>query len=129
MSEQYLGIKVKIDIIQDAINIELIDIKSGKEIYVLGGMQSFIFDIMIKSAICSTSTLGRPNILIVDEQISALDQQHRENINEIFDYLRRNYDYTIMISHINEVKEYVNTNLHIAKIKYNDKEYSQINNN
>lgn len=101
----------------------MIDIWDNEnKVVTLGGMETFILDIAFKIVLSRISEISEGNLIIIDEGISALDKEHISNIEELFVFLNKYYEKIFLMSHIEEIKDKVNSKIYIKK---ND-EYSQI---
>lgn len=80
-----------------------------------GGMEKFISSLAIRVALINISNLPRPNILIIDEGFGSLDANHLSEIKLLFSYLKNHFDITIIISHLDSIKDYVDGMIEITK--------------
>ncbi len=79
------------------------------------GMESFIATLALRVALINISNLPRPNFLFVDEGFSALDAANMPMIQSVFDYLKSIFDFTIVISHVDAMRDMVDKHLEIKK--------------
>ncbi len=79
----------------------------------LGGRETFIFDIAFKIILSKIGELPRSNFLFIDEGISVFDVNNLSGIGELFNYLNINYQYVFLISHLEQVKDMVNKIIYI----------------
>jgi len=79
------------------------------------GMEKFISGLALRVALINISNLPRPNYLVVDEGFSALDGHNIPMLHALFDYLKRNFDFIIIISHLDAMRDMVNKQLEIKK--------------
>jgi exonuclease SbcC len=86
------------------------------------GMEKFISSLAIRVALINISNLPRPNFIIFDEGWGTLDADHISEVKLLFDYLKTNFDFILIISHIDSIKDLVDKLLEISK----DKGFSQI---
>lgn len=98
----------------DKIMIDIIG-TDGKKIITLGGMETFMLDISFKIVLSRIADRSDGNFLFIDEGISALDKEHIGNIEELFTFLNKYYDKVFLMSHIEEIKDKVNSKIHIMK--------------
>lgn len=80
-----------------------------------GGMESFIIDLALKLTFTKFGTLPSSNFFIIDEGISVLDQQRQHNITFLFDFLSTITNNVLLISHIPQIRDFVNKSIHIEK--------------
>ena len=96
------------------LNIKVLDNNNDKyNISMMGGRETFIMDIAFKIVLSKIANLPKSNFLFIDEGISVLDKDNLSNIGELFDYLNNYYDYVFLISHIEEIKDYVNSKIDV----------------
>jgi DNA repair exonuclease SbcCD ATPase subunit len=79
------------------------------------GMEKFISGLALRVALINVSNLPRPNFLVVDEGFSALDGHNIPMLHALFDYLKRNFDFIIIISHLDAMRDMVDKQLEIKK--------------
>jgi DNA repair exonuclease SbcCD ATPase subunit/DNA repair exonuclease SbcCD nuclease subunit len=80
-----------------------------------GGMESFIIDLALKLTFTKFGVLPSSNFFIIDEGISVLDQQRQHNITFLFDFLSSITNNVLLISHIPQIRDFVNKSIHIEK--------------
>ena len=80
-----------------------------------GGMETFILDLAFKIAFSQFSESPKCNMLIIDERLSVLDKEHRDNIEDILNFLRTNYSYTFIIAHEQKLKDSTTSNIYITQ--------------
>ena len=104
----------------------MIDIWGNEnKVVTLGGMETFILDIAFKIVLSRISEISEGNLIIIDEGISALDKEHISNIEDLFVFLNKYYEKIFLMSHIEEIKDKVNSKIYIKKYD----EYSKISMN
>ena len=86
-----------------------------KSVFMHGGMESFILDIAFKITLSNFAKLPKCNILFLDEGISAFDNERLNNISMLFNFIRNYFSKTILITHIDSVKENINEKISIIK--------------
>ena len=79
------------------------------------GMEKFISGLALRVALINVSNLPRPNFLVVDEGFSALDGGNIPMLHALFDYLKRNFEFIIIISHLDAMRDMVDKQLEIKK--------------
>lgn len=79
------------------------------------GMEKFISGLALRVALINISNLPRPNFLVVDEGFGALDASNMAMIHSLFDYLKSNFDFIIIISHLDAMRDMVDKQLEIKK--------------
>jgi DNA repair exonuclease SbcCD ATPase subunit/DNA repair exonuclease SbcCD nuclease subunit len=87
------------------------------------GMERFISSLAIRIALINVSALPRPNFIAIDEGWGSLDQEHISSVVNLFDYFRTKFDFSIIISHVDSMRDMVDNLIEVNKING----YSQIN--
>jgi len=72
-------------------------------------MERFVSSLAIRIGLINVSTLPRPNFIIVDEGFGALDSDNIANMQGAFQYLRTQFDFTMIITHLDTIKDYMDT--------------------
>jgi DNA repair exonuclease SbcCD ATPase subunit len=89
--------------------------KENQCINTLGGMEHFITQLSIKIAMSNIYIYPKLRTLFIDENISVMDKHHIENINIIYDFLKKYYNNVLIITHIEEAKKYIDYDIKIIK--------------
>ena len=76
------------------------------------GMEKFISSIAIRTALINISNLSRPNFLAIDEGLGNLDS---ENLNSMFMLLKSQFEFLMVISHLDSVRDVVDSLIDIKK--------------
>jgi len=63
------------------------------------------------------SVLNKNDFLIIDEGFSAADDQNINNVTHLFEVIKKEYDFCLIISHLSEIK---NLNEKKINIEYNE---------
>lgn len=90
------------------------DNSSRRVIETSSGMEKMICSLALRVALLNLSSLPRPDIFIVDEGWSALDQESFAKLSSIFDMLKHYFRTVVIISHMQEAKEFAETILDIS---------------
>jgi len=88
---------------------------NSRSVYIHGGMESFILDIAFKITLSNFAKLPKCDILFLDEGISAFDNERLSNIDILFNFIKRYFSKTILITHIESVKESIQEKIGIIK--------------
>jgi len=86
------------------------------------GMERFISSLAIRIALINVSALPRPNFIAIDEGWGSLDAEHISAVVNLFDYFRTKFDFSIIISHVDSMRDMVDNLIEVNKING----YSQI---
>ena len=79
------------------------------------GMEKFISSLAIRVALINISNLPRPNFLAIDEGFGTLDSENLNSMESMFEYLKTEFDYIIIISHIESLKDITDDLIEINK--------------
>lgn len=90
--------------------------KKENQVGIYGGMEAFMVDLAFKIVLARVASLPKPQMFFIDEGISAFDSKRISTIENLFDFLNTHFLQTIMISHIEGVKEKINQRIEIEKI-------------
>jgi DNA repair exonuclease SbcCD ATPase subunit len=80
------------------------------------GMEKFVSALALRVSLINISNLPRSNFLVVDEGVSALDASNFPMLHSLFNYLKPHFDFIIIISHIDAMRDMVDKQLEIRKI-------------
>jgi len=79
------------------------------------GAEKSIAAMAIRLALLSVSTLPLPNFLILDEPGTSLDEENMDGFVRILDLTKSYFDKVLLISHLDSLKDCVDTQLVIEK--------------
>ena len=79
------------------------------------GAEKSIAAMAIRLALLSVSTLPLPNFIILDEPGTSLDEENMEGFVRILDLAKSYFDKVLLISHLDSLKDCVDTQLVIEK--------------
>lgn len=79
------------------------------------GMEKFISSLAIRTALINISSLPRPNFIVIDEGLGNLDSSVIGNFSMFLEYMKTQFDFIILISHIDVVRDIVDTQIDIKK--------------
>ena len=79
------------------------------------GFEKFVLSLAIRVALINISNLPRPNFLILDEPFGVLDSENLSKMDVLFSYLKSQFDFIIIISHIDAMKDIVDDIMEIKK--------------
>jgi DNA repair exonuclease SbcCD ATPase subunit/DNA repair exonuclease SbcCD nuclease subunit len=74
------------------------------------GMERFISGLAIRVALINVCNLPRPNFLVIDEGFGTLDSENLQSLFMLFTYLKTQFDFVMIISHIDSIIEIKKTN-------------------
>ena len=71
------------------------------------GMEKFVSSLAIRIGLINISTLPRPNFLVIDEGFGTLDGDNIANMEGAFQYLKTQFDFVLIVSHLDTIKDYM----------------------
>ena len=87
------------------------------------GAEKTIASMAIRLALLQVSNLPKSNVFILDEPATALDADNMEGFIRMIDMIKIHYDVVILISHLDALKDIVDTTITIEK----NGSYSHVN--
>ena len=109
------GKNINTKIVYDEENVWPLELSSG--------MERFISALAIRVALISLSNLPRPDFLAIDEGFGVLDSDNLNSLYMLFDYLKGQFRFLMIISHIDAMKDLMDTLVEIKKVG----DYSNVN--
>jgi DNA repair exonuclease SbcCD ATPase subunit len=79
------------------------------------GFEKFILSLAIRVALINVSNLPRPNFLCVDEGFGVMDADNLSTMNTLFSYLKSNFEFIIIVSHLDTLRDMVDNHIEIKK--------------
>ena len=79
------------------------------------GAQKFIGSVAIRDSLHFVSSLTKPSLCIIDEGFGALDNDLTIAMQSVFYYLKGKYKNTWIITHKNEIKDFVDNIIQVTK--------------
>ena len=86
-------------------------------IELVSGFERFVSLIAIRVAFLNVSSLPRPNFLAIDEGFGSLDSENINSMYLLFDYLKTQFDFVMIISHLDSLRDMVDEIVEIKKLK------------
>ena len=80
------------------------------------GMERFISGLAIRIALINVCNLPRPNFLVIDEGFGTLDNENLQSLYMLFAYLKTQFEFVMIISHIDSMRDVVDTLMEIKKV-------------
>ena len=87
------------------------------------GMERFISSLAIRVGLINVSNLPRSNFLAIDEGWGTMDSDNLNSVYSLFQYLKSQFQFTLIVSHIDSMRDAVDSLLEIKK----EKSFSSIN--
>lgn len=79
------------------------------------GFEKFVSSLAIRVALVNISNLPRPNFLIVDEGFGVIDRNNMPSVQTLFSFLKTNFDFIIIISHLDVLSDMVDKHIEVKK--------------
>ena len=96
-----------------------IDYESGRwPLEMTSGMEKFVSSLAIRTSLIGISNLPRPNFLAIDEGFGNLDSDNLNSMFMLFDYLKSTFDFILIISHLDSMRDIMDTLISINKVNY-----------
>jgi len=80
------------------------------------GMEKFISGLAIRVALINICNLPRPNFLVIDEVFGTLDADNLSSLFMMMQYLKTQFDFIWVISHLEQMRDIVDGLIEIKKI-------------
>jgi DNA repair exonuclease SbcCD ATPase subunit/DNA repair exonuclease SbcCD nuclease subunit len=80
------------------------------------GMEQFIASLALRVALINVSNLPRSNFMVIDEGMSALDSSNFPMVHTLFDFMKKHFEFVIVISHLDAMRDMVNKQIEITKV-------------
>mgnify|MGYP003114011604 FL=1 len=87
------------------------------------GMERFISSLAIRVGLINVSNLPRSNFLAIDEGWGTMDSDNLNSVYSLFQYLKSQFQFALIVSHIDSMRDAVDTLLEIKK----ENSFSSIN--
>lgn len=81
------------------------------------GAEKTIASMAIRMAFLNVSSMPKPDIIVLDEPGTALDEENMQGFITILDILKNFYKSVLLISHLDSLKDSVDSQIIIDKIK------------
>lgn len=89
---------------------------NGKEkpVEAEGGMANIVTGIAIRVALLQISALPKSTLFAIDEQFSAMDAEILSSVSNLMDFIKQNFRNIFMITHIESLKDIVDTIIEVT---------------
>lgn len=79
------------------------------------GMERFVSSLAMRVALINISNLPRPNFIAIDEGFGCADADNLSSMGALFAFLKTNFDFVWIISHLDSMRDMVDNRLEIKK--------------
>ena len=114
MSLEMDGKNINSNIVYDDVNQWPLELSSG--------MERFISSLAMRVGLINVSNLPRSNFLAIDEGWGTMDSDNINSVYNLFQYLKGQFQFALIVSHVDSMRDAVDTLLEITK----DTEFSKI---
>ena len=80
------------------------------------GMEKFVSGLAIRVALINVCNLPRPNFLVIDEGFGTLDSDNLSSLFMMMQYLKTQFDFIWVISHLEQMRDIVDGLIEIKKV-------------
>ena len=79
------------------------------------GMERFVLSLAFRSSLTEITSLPKANFLTIDEGFGVLDSENLMSMGNLFNFLKQQYDFIICVSHIDTMRDLVDSHIKIDK--------------
>jgi len=90
---------------------------------IASNFERFISSLAIRIALINVANLPSPNFLAIDEGFSSADRTNLNNMGLLFDYLKTQFQFAVVISHVDMMRDMVDD---LMEIRSSGKEKSKV---
>jgi DNA repair exonuclease SbcCD ATPase subunit len=122
---QVVNFTVKLESTEEKYIHAYIDYGNGQTwpVELTSGMERFILSLAFRTSLTEITSLPRPPFLAIDEGFGVLDSDNLLSMGKLFEFLKTRYNYLLVISHIDSMKDLVEKKINVEKVNG----YSTIN--
>jgi len=80
------------------------------------GMERFILALAFRTSLSEITTLPKSNFLAIDEGFGVLDSENILSMGKLFTFLKTQYTFLLVVSHIDSMKDLVDNGIKLDKI-------------
>ena len=79
------------------------------------GFERFSLSLAIRIALINISNLPKMSGIIIDEGMGVMDSENLSKLPVLFSYLKPQFDFILIVSHLDVIRDYVDSNMEISK--------------
>lgn len=113
---QVVDFGIVMDIDGKNINAKIVYEDQEWPLEMCSGMEKFVSGLAIRVALINICNLPRPNFLVIDEGFGTLDANNLSSLFMMMQYLKTQFDFIWMISHLEQMRDIVDGLIEIKKI-------------
>lgn len=110
---QTVDFVIQLEVDGKNINANIIYDDDARPLEMGSGMERFISGLAIRVALINVCNLPRPNFLVIDEGLGTLDSENLQSVFLLFNYLKSQFDFVILISHLDTSRDFVDSLIEI----------------
>ena len=112
---QVVDFSVVMDVDGKSINAKIVYDDQEWPLEMCSGMEKFISGLAIRVALINVCNLPRPNFLVIDEGFGTLDSDNLSSLFMMMQYLKTQFDFIWVISHLEQMRDIVDGLIEIRK--------------
>jgi DNA repair exonuclease SbcCD ATPase subunit len=113
---QVVDFSVVMDVDGKNINAKIVYDDQEWALEMCSGMEKFISGLAIRVALINICNLPRPNFLVIDEGFGTLDSDNISSLFMMMQYLKTQFDFIWIISHLDQMRDVVDGIIEIKKV-------------
>jgi exonuclease SbcC len=113
---QVVDFNILMDVDGKNINAKIVYDDQEWALEMCSGMEKFISGLAIRVALINICNLPRPNFLVIDEGFGTLDSDNISSLFMMMQYLKTQFDFIWIISHLDQMRDMVDGIVEIKKI-------------
>jgi DNA repair exonuclease SbcCD ATPase subunit len=112
---QVVDFSVVMDVDGKSINAKIVYDDQEWPLEMCSGMEKFVSGLAIRVALINVCNLPRPNFLVIDEGFGTLDSDNLSSLFMMMQYLKSQFDFIWVISHLEQMRDIVDGLIEIKK--------------
>jgi DNA repair exonuclease SbcCD ATPase subunit/3',5'-cyclic AMP phosphodiesterase CpdA len=112
---QIVDFGVVMDVDGKSINAKIVYEDQEWPLELCSGMEKFVSGLAIRVALINICNLPRPNFLVIDEGFGTLDSDNLSSLFLLMQYLKTQFDFIWIISHLDQMRDVVDGLIEIKK--------------
>jgi len=112
---QVVDFSVVMDVDGKSINAKIVYDDQEWPLEMCSGMEKFVSGLAIRVALINVCNLPRPNFLVIDEGFGTLDSDNLSSLFMMMQYLKTQFDFIWVISHLEQMRDIVDGLIEIRK--------------
>jgi DNA repair exonuclease SbcCD ATPase subunit/DNA repair exonuclease SbcCD nuclease subunit len=113
---QIVDFNLSIEMDGKNVNANIVYDEKSWPLELTSGMETFVSNLAIRIALTNISNMPRTTFLMIDEGLGALDSDILASMSSLFTFLKTNFDFILMITHIDAVKDFADQLIEIKKV-------------